>query len=111
MRGATIHAFDSAPRASLSNGGFFVPSVTFASVAGSYCPEEKMIVSDLKHCNHCHSLIVAGQRWVRQKVYDPCRGSREVAAYHHYHAEPFLGQGQSCWEKHQMELELARAAA
>ena len=68
-----------------------------------------MIVSDLKHCNHCHSLIIAGQRWVRQKIYDPCIG-REVA-YRHYHAEPFFGQGESCWEKHQIERELARTAA
>ena len=69
-----------------------------------------MIVCELRHCNYCHSSIIAGQRWVRQKIYSPCLDSREVA-YLHYHAEPFFGQGESCWEKHQVERELARTAA
>ena len=25
-----------------------------------------------------------------------------------YHSEPFTGQEESCWEKHQMEQEIAR---
>jgi hypothetical protein len=36
------------------------------------------------------------------------RHSMEVTSYHRYHAEPSAGQEESCWEKHQMEEEIAR---
>jgi len=69
-----------------------------------------MIVCVRRQCNYCQSSIIQGQRWVRQKIYDPLLDNRQVS-YHHYHAEPFAGQGESCWEKHQLQKELARVAA
>jgi hypothetical protein len=36
--------------------------------------------------------------------------SRDIA-YRHYHAEPIAFHGGSCWEKHQIEREMARTAA
>ena len=67
-----------------------------------------MIVDVAKQCNHCRSPIVSGQRWVREKIYDPALNGRD-ASYQRYHAEPFPGQEGSCWEKHQMEMETDRA--
>jgi NMD protein affecting ribosome stability and mRNA decay len=69
-----------------------------------------MIVYDVKYCDNCQSSIAAGQRWVREKIYNPRSDSQELA-YHHFHAEPFGGQEASCWEKHQMGREIARTAA
>src|SRR6267142_4971568 len=63
----------------------------------------KMIVC-LDECDYCRSAIFSGQRWVREKIYDPALNGRDPS-YHHYHAEPFAGQEASCWEKHQMEIE------
>ena len=63
-----------------------------------------------KYCEYCRSSIVEGQRWVRQKIYDPHSDS-QGASYRHYHAEPFAGERESCWEKLQMEREIARKAA
>jgi hypothetical protein len=64
-------------------------------------------VYNVKYCDYCHSSVAEGQRWVREKVYNP-RFDSQDPAYHHYHAEPFVGQEGSCWEKHQMEKEVAR---
>jgi hypothetical protein len=64
-----------------------------------------MIVSCVTQCAYCHSPIVSGQSWVREKIYDPALNGREPN-YHRYHAEPFAGQEASCWEKHQMEMEM-----
>jgi len=61
-------------------------------------------------CGYCKSSIVSGQRWVREKIYDPALNGLEPG-YHRYHAEPFAGQEESCWEKHQMEQEPARISA
>lgn len=58
-----------------------------------------MSVYRANQCEYCRSLIVSGQRWVREKVYDPALNGRD-ANYHRYHAEPFAGQEESCWEKH-----------
>jgi hypothetical protein len=66
-----------------------------------------MIVYCAKQCAYCRSSIVSGQRWVREKIYDPALNGRDPS-YHRYHAEPFAGQEGSCWEKHQMEQEIAR---
>jgi hypothetical protein len=65
---------------------------------------------DTRYCDYCRSSVTSGQRWVREKIYDPRPDSLDLA-YHHYHAEPFVGQEGSCWEKHQMEREIARTAA
>ena len=61
-------------------------------------------------CDYCHSLIALGQRWVREKVYDPSRNSPD-ASYRCYHGEPFDGQCGSCWEMHEMERETVRTTA
>ena len=61
-------------------------------------------------CAYCRSSIVSGQRWVREKVYDPAQDGR-APNYHRYHAEPFAGQQESCWEKHEIEREIARTTA
>ncbi len=68
-----------------------------------------MIVCCANQCAFCRSPIVSGQRWVREKIYDPALNGREPG-YRRYHAEPFDGQKGSCWEKHQMEEEIARTA-
>ena len=66
-----------------------------------------MIADCASRCAHCQSPIVAGQRWVREKIYDPALvvGSTTIVRNH---SEPFTGQEESCWEKHQMEQEIAR---
>jgi hypothetical protein len=65
--------------------------------------EDNMIVCCVNQCAYCRSPIVSGQRWVREKIYDPALNGRDPS-YHSYHAEPFAGQEASCWEKHQMEI-------
>jgi hypothetical protein len=60
-----------------------------------------------KRCAYCQSAILSEQRWVRQKIYDPTLDGRG-ATYRCYHAEPFAGEELSCWEKHQVEQEIAR---
>lgn len=69
-----------------------------------------MIVRCANQCAYCQSPIASDQRWVREKIYDPTLNGRE-ASYHRYHAEPFPGQDESCWEKHQMEQEMARTTS
>jgi len=69
-----------------------------------------MALYAVKFCDYCRSSIGEDQRWVRQKIYNP-RPDGNDTTYLHYHAEPFSGQTESCWEKHQMERELARTAA
>ena len=69
-----------------------------------------MIVYAVKSCEYCQSSIAVGQRWVREKIYDP-RSNSQDAAYRHFHAEPFGGQEASCWEKQQMMREMARTTA
>src|SRR6267154_2257895 len=66
----------------------------------------KMIVW-LDECDYCRSSIFSGQRWVREKIYDPALNGRDPS-YHCYHAEPLAGEEGSCWEKHEMEREIAR---
>jgi hypothetical protein len=60
-------------------------------------------------CDYCRSCIVSGQRWVREKIYDPTHNGCDPH-YRRYHAEPFAGQQESCWEKHEMQREIARTA-
>jgi hypothetical protein len=71
-------------------------------------PREELMDSAAQ-CEYCRSSIVSGQRWVREKIYDPARNGCEPR-YCRYHAEPFAGQQQSCWEKHEMDRELARTS-
>ena len=69
-----------------------------------------MAVYFVKECDYCRGPINGDQRWVREKIFNPRPDGRD-ASYRHYHAEPFADQDQSCWEKHQMQRELARTAA
>jgi len=58
-------------------------------------------------CSYCRSSIAAGQRWVREKVFRAeCNGGGPT--YDWFHAEAFIGQERSCWEKHEWERETAR---
>lgn len=68
-----------------------------------------MIAYNARFCGHCQSSILAGQRWVREKIFDP-RSRDQDLAYRYFHVEPFDGQETSCWEKQQLEREIARAA-
>jgi hypothetical protein len=68
-----------------------------------------MIGYELRFCNYCQHSIVVGQRWVREKIYDP-RSTGQDAAYRHFHAEQFEGQEVSCWERYLMQREMARTA-
>jgi hypothetical protein len=61
-----------------------------------------------KRCAYCQSAILSEQRWVRQKIYEPALDGRS-ANYRCYHAEPFAEEELSCWEKHQVEQEIARS--
>jgi hypothetical protein len=69
-----------------------------------------MIVCCTNPCAYCRSPIESGQRWVREKIYDPALKDRD-ASYLRYHAEPFAGQHESCWERHQLQQELSRTTA
>jgi hypothetical protein len=51
------------------------------------------------------------QRWVREKVYDPAPQNDREPSYRRYHAEVFSGEQLSCWEKHQLQREMARSIA
>jgi hypothetical protein len=59
-------------------------------------------------CAYCRSLIIFGQRWVREKIYKP--STDNGPHYRRYHADLFVDEELSCWEKNQMELETARVA-
>ena len=69
-----------------------------------------MVICNPHACAYCRAPIASGERWVREKIYEPTlalHGPR----YHRYHAELFVGEELSCWEKHQLELEIARTTA
>jgi hypothetical protein len=68
-----------------------------------------MIIHCANQCAYCRSSIESGQRWVREKIYDPALTGRDPS-YRRYHAEVFAEQEGSCWEKHQIEQENARTA-
>jgi len=65
------------------------------------------VMDCIAQCDYCRSSIVSGQRWVREKIYDPAHNGCDPR-YRRYHAEPFAGQQASCWEKREMEREIAR---
>jgi hypothetical protein len=70
-----------------------------ALVAAAFTPHE---------CAYCRSAIVSGERWVREKIYEPF--TADAPRYNRYHADLFGGEELSCWEKHEMEQEIARIA-
>ena len=58
-------------------------------------------------CAYCGWSIKEGQRWVREKIYEPVVAGRDPI-YRRYHAELFDGQELSCWEKQLVESESRR---
>ena len=50
-----------------------------------------MIAYCASRCAYCQFPIVSGQRWVREKIYDPAVDGRD-ASYLRYHSEPFAGR-------------------
>ena len=69
-----------------------------------------MFTSSPHECAYCRSPIASGQRWVREKIYESAPNG-DGPSYFRYHADLFDGQEASCWERHQMELEIVRMAA
>jgi hypothetical protein len=61
-------------------------------------------------CAHCGSPIEEGQRWVREKLFEPAFTGLDPT-YLRYHVELFAGNKLSCWENHLMELENTRITA
>jgi hypothetical protein len=70
-----------------------------ALIAAAFTPRE---------CAYCRWPIASGQRWVREKIYEPFTG--DGPHYHRYHSDLFEGEELSCWEKREMERENARTA-
>jgi NMD protein affecting ribosome stability and mRNA decay len=69
-----------------------------------------MVVSHVNICTRCGAEIETGQRWVREKVYEPALAGLEPQ-YRRYHAELFDGQQLSCWERHLLQADSGRLAA
>ena len=69
-----------------------------------------MVASGTNVCAHCAAEIEAGQRWVREKVYEPALAGRE-SRYRRYHAELSDGRELSCWERHLLLPDSGRLAA
>jgi hypothetical protein len=67
-----------------------------------------MFSSNPQECAYCRSAIASGQPWVREKIYEPTLVGQDPR-YHRYHADLFAGEELSCWEKYQMQSEIARA--
>ena len=69
-----------------------------------------MFISDPQECAYCRAPIASGERWVREKIFEsPPNGNGP--SYFRYHADLFAGEEISCWEKHQMEVEIVRTTA
>ena len=69
-----------------------------------------MVVSGSNVCAHCAAEIEEGQRWVREKVYEPVLDGRELR-YRCYHAELSDRQELGCWERHLPRTDSDRLAA
>ena len=69
-----------------------------------------MLICSPHECAYCRSTIASGQRWVREKIYEPTLVGR-TPRYRLYHADLFAGEALSCWEKHQIEKDIARTIA
>jgi hypothetical protein len=83
--------------------------ITPANVAIDLVADGALVAAAFTHeCAYCLSTIVPGQRWVREKIYEPVHA--DGPRYRRYHADLFGEQELSCWEKHELELENARTA-
>jgi len=69
-----------------------------------------MVASRANICTNCGAEIETGQRWVREKVYEPALAGRQPQ-YRRYHAELSDGQELSCWERHLLQADSGRLAA
>lgn len=58
-----------------------------------------------KQCEYCHSFITEGQMWVRQKIHKSCSDD-STSNYLYFHADPFPGDTESCWEKFEIKRDL-----
>jgi hypothetical protein len=61
-------------------------------------------------CAYCRAPIASGQRWVREKIYESTFVGQD-ARYRRYHADLFVGEDVSCWEKHLVRQEIERTRA
>jgi hypothetical protein len=103
----------SAQQKSATNGKqILYPSFrSFPARTASHSSEAKhMFIYNPHECAYCRSQIAVGQRWVREKIYESAY-TAGGPHYLRYHADLFDGAEVSCWEKHRMELEIARTAA
>ena len=66
-----------------------------------------MSICEPHECAFCRSPIAAGQRWVRMKIYESAYAAGGPQ-YLRFHVDLFVSEKVSCWEKHQMEIEIAR---
>jgi hypothetical protein len=66
--------------------------------------------SSPQECTYCRAPIASGERWVREKIYESAPNGNGPS-YFRYHAEVLAGQEVSCWEKHQLEMEIVRMTA
>jgi len=66
--------------------------------------------SSPEECAYCRTTIASGDRWVREKIYEATPNG-DSPRYSRYHADLFTHEELSCWEKHQMELDIARTIA
>ena len=67
-------------------------------------------MANYSRCAYCGSPIEEGQRWVREKIFEPAFAGLDPT-YLRYHAELFAGQELSCWEKHEMKTDNFRITA
>ena len=65
------------------------------------------VASRSHQCAFCCCTILAGERWVREKIYEPLLD--DAARYLRYHADLYGDEALSCWEKHQMQQQTAQS--
>jgi hypothetical protein len=84
--------------------------ITTLHMALNAAPDAVLIAAPItaQECAYCGSPIASGERWVREKIFDPFSGNNP--RYRRYHADLFIDQELCCWEKRVMELEMARFA-
>jgi hypothetical protein len=69
-----------------------------------------MLICGPQECAYCGAPIEPGERWVREKIYESASNGND-SSYFPYHADLFTSEEISCWEEHQMELEIPRTTA
>jgi hypothetical protein len=75
-----------------------------ASVAALTQQNDALFAAFNPHqCAHCRTPIGLGERWVREKIYEP--SAADGPRYQRYHADLSAGDELSCWEKHQLQRE------